>query len=626
MSATTDDQEVAVIVSLADRVSLPSFAPGGAGERDSSPQLLAALKDKAQATQGAVLEGAAALGGHDLVSLWAINSVALRLPSQRILSLAQIPGVASIRLDAVIPAPAPSPGGAALQAKRARPALAGAPEWNISLLGAPDLWAALIMGSGVVVASLDTGVDVLHPDLSGRWRGGANSWFDPNGEHAAPYDATGHGTQVMGLIVGGDAGGTSIGMAPGATWIAAKIFNDAGQAMLSGIHQAFQWLLDPDGSPATVDSPHVVNNYWSLQSSVGTCSTEFADDVAVLRAAGIAVVFSAGNDGGAANTSGSPANNAGSLSVGAVDATRSVASFSSRGPSACDGGVFPKLAAPGVAVRTADLSFGGVTPNPYIVATGTSFSAPHMTGAMALLWSAHPTATLAEMETMIEATATDLGSAGLDNDSGYGLPDVVAANSQLWPPVAANDAYSVEVGATLDVPAPGLLANDTSPEGRPLTAIFGRGPASGRLTLHGNGSFVFLAPVKTGPITFLYSVGDGTFRSAPATVTINVTHAAPVANDDTFNVARNSPGTALDVLANDTVSAPATFVRTNAPPNTSPRIMAAPTLGGTVLVLANGTIRYRPAPDFQGTETFKYRFRDSLNATSNAATVHVTVQ
>ena len=621
-----DQQEVAVIVTLSDRVSLPSYAPGGAGARDASPNLVGALRDKAQATQGAVLEGAASLGGHDLVSLWAINAVALKLPSRGISALAQLPGVASVRLDAVIQAPAPAPGGAALKAKRGRTALAGAPEWNISMLGAPDLWAAGISGTGVVVASLDSGVDVQHPDLASRWRGGTNSWFDPNGEHSTPSDLTGHGTQVMGLIVGGDAGGTSIGMAPGAKWIAAKIFNDAGDATLSGIHQAFQWVLDPDGSPATVDSPNVVNNSWGLQSTVGSCSTEFADDVAILRAAGVAVVFSAGNDGAAANTNGSPANDAGSLSVGAIDSARNVAAFSSRGPSACGGSIFPKVAAPGVAVRTADLSFGGVNPNPWVVETGTSFSAPHVTGAIALLWSAHPTATLAAMETILETTASDLGTAGLDYDSGFGLPDAVSANAQLWPPVAANDLYSVDVGATLDVPAAGLLGNDASPEGRALTASLGTAPASGSLTFRANGSFVFTPPLRIGPITFHYSADDGILKSTPATVTINVTHAAPVAVDDAFSVAANSSWTALDVLANDTVTAPATAVRTNVPPIPSPRIMGAPTSGGNVVVLSNGIIRYRPAAGFQGIETFRYRFRDSVKGTSNIATVTVTVQ
>ncbi len=52
----------------------------------------------------------------------------------------------------------------------------------------------------------------------------------------------------MGLIVGGDAFGYQVGMAPDAQWIAAKIFNDANEATLSGIHEAYQWVLDPDGN------------------------------------------------------------------------------------------------------------------------------------------------------------------------------------------------------------------------------------------------------------------------------------------------------------------------------------------------------------------------------------------
>ena len=116
----------------------------------------------------------------------------------------------------------------------------------------------------MVVATLDTGVDLTHPDLAGAWRGGANSWYDPNGEHpTTPVDVNGHGTWTMGVMVGGDAGGSSIGIAPDAQWIAAKIFNDRGIATTVGIHLAFQWLLDPDGNPATADAPNVVNDSWS---------------------------------------------------------------------------------------------------------------------------------------------------------------------------------------------------------------------------------------------------------------------------------------------------------------------------------------------------------------------------
>ena len=103
-------------------------------------------------------------------------------------------------------------------------------EANLTLVNAPALWNLGWQGQGIVVANMDTGVDNTHPDLAAKWRGGANSWFDPYGQHpTGPADvagaSSGHGTWTMGVMVGGDAGGTSIGMAPAAHWIAVKIFN-----------------------------------------------------------------------------------------------------------------------------------------------------------------------------------------------------------------------------------------------------------------------------------------------------------------------------------------------------------------------------------------------------------------
>lgn len=78
---------------------------------------------------------------------------------------------------------------------------------------------------------MDTGVDInWHQDLAGKWRGGSNSWFDPYGQHpTTPTDLNGHGTQTMGVMVGGEHAGTAFGVAPGVQWIAAKIFKDDGK-------------------------------------------------------------------------------------------------------------------------------------------------------------------------------------------------------------------------------------------------------------------------------------------------------------------------------------------------------------------------------------------------------------
>ena len=274
---------------------------------------------------------------------------------------------------------------------------------------------------------MDSGVDALHADIGPKWRGGSNSWFDPHYQHATPFDASGHGTGVMGLIVGGNAGGFDMGVAPDAQWIAVKIFNDQDESDFGKIHQGFQWLLDPNGNQSPDDAPDIVNNSWVLQGTEGECLGEFADDISALRAAGIAVVFSAGNSGHRSDTSMAPANDPTSLSVGAVDSSQRVQRFSSRGPSACDGGIYPKLAAPGKDVLTAGLTSNGSNPTAYTFSTGTSFAAPHVAGAIAVLKSAAPGSTMTEIEAAIGDGALDLGTTGPDNESGAGLVDVVEA-------------------------------------------------------------------------------------------------------------------------------------------------------------------------------------------------------
>ena len=348
--------------------------------------------------------------------LWIINGLAVTARPAVIRELASRPEVASVELDAAVPGPAP-PSSATV---------AAVAEQNLDVVNAPDLWALGYAGSGVVVANMDTGVDGTHPDLASRWRGGTNSWYDPYGQHpTTPTDPSGHGTMTMGIMVGGDAGGTAVGMAPDARWIAAKIFNDQGSATLSGIHLAFQWLVDPDGDPATDDAPDVVNGSWTF-SSPG-CFLTFHPDVQALRAAGILPVFAAGNSGPGAGTSHSPANYPESFAVGATDNGDLVAGDSSRGPDACGGAAvtFPDVAAPGVNVRSTDTS--GL----YAVGSGTSFSAPHAAGALALLLDAFPSLTPDEQDAALRAGAVDLGTPGPDNTFGSGRLDVLAAYESL---------------------------------------------------------------------------------------------------------------------------------------------------------------------------------------------------
>lgn len=513
--------EVSVIVTFVGRPDLAPFRGRGASRGLLRAQLVQALRARAAASENAVRHLLSGSGVSRVTSLWAINGVAITAARPAIEALARHPSVQRIRLDETVSAPAPAASTTA------------APEWNLSLIGAPALWAMGHTGAGVVVASMDTGVDPAHPDLSARWRGGSNSWFDPNGEHATPYDRTGHGTQTMGLLVGGSAGGTAIGVAPDARWIAVKIFDDAGKATLSGIHQGFQWLLDPDGNLASDDAPDVVNNSWSL-GNVGGCSLEFAPDLDALRAAGVAVVFAGGNYGPGSYTSVSPANAPGGFAVGAVDSSAGLMIQSSRGPSACDGTVYPEVVAPGVNVRTADLTFGGVYPSSYAWVSGTSYAAPHIAGGVALLLGAHPAATVDDLEQALAETAVDLGPAGPDQDAGYGLIDLVAAESRL------------------------------------------------------------------------------------ASVPPNL---PPAAHDDAAEARRNRPLVGFSVVANDVdpdgVIDPATVVITSG---------GTTAAGGTVVAGQDGTVTYSPKKNFRGTDAFTYTVRDDDGATSNVATVRLTVR
>jgi bacillopeptidase F len=429
LQSSRPEEEISVIIALSDKADIRPFKGMPKPLRRSG--IIETLKNKADLTQRplmAFLEGRRA---KKIKSLWLTNGIVATATADVIHELAILPEVESIRLDAVIQLPAVTY------------AAVAAPEWNMSAIRAPELWNSGFTGTGVVVANMDSGVDINHPDLKARWRGGANSWFNPYSDPAhssdcgipnhctpcelssdTPCDVNGHGTQTMGIIAGGGAGGTTIGVAPDAEWIAVKVYNDAGEASFSTIHQGFQWLLDPDQDPSTDDAPDVVNNSWGLDN-INECSLEFRDGIQALKAAGIAVVFSAGNSGPSLSTSVSPANNPEAFAVGAVDQSNGIASFSSRGPSACDGATYPDLVAPGVNIKTSDLTFGGVFPNSYVHVSGTSYSAPHVAGAMALMLSAFPNLTAPEMELVLRQSAFDLGLRGADYDYGYGLLDVM---------------------------------------------------------------------------------------------------------------------------------------------------------------------------------------------------------
>lgn len=443
LDAAGPQELVPVIITFRQTRAVRDFRDGDRVVRHE--RMVRALRAESDRTEREWGSRLALEGARRARRIWVRNAIAVELPADAVVRLSQDRDVARVDYDAKLAAPI------------TQFAMTGAPEWNLETVGAPALWALGETGSGALVATLDTGVDANHTDLAAKWRGGPGGWFDPHGEHATPYDVDGHGTQAMGIIVGGDATGTSVGMAPDATWMAAKVFDDSGNAQISDIELAFQWLLDPDSDPSTYDLPDVVNNSWVFSNTVNVCDPILQTHIDNLRAAGVAVVFSAGNSGASSSTSNAPANTPGVVAVGAVDGDPGlpVSSFSARGPSACDAATpFPTVVAPGRDIKTTDLTFGFLTES-FNYVTGTSFAAPHVAGAVALLRGAFPGRPLNEIEAAIEATAYDAGQPGADIDYGYGVLDVAAAYDFLVGSGDADgDGYSV--GADCDDADPNI--------------------------------------------------------------------------------------------------------------------------------------------------------------------------
>jgi serine protease AprX len=433
LSAAQRNAEIPVIITRTNAANVKNLrAPNKALLRSA---IVSRLRGQAKLNLVPLVSFLKKNGARQVRELWLTNSVAATLPTTTIQRLATYPGLLSVRLDEV------------LQLPEAMPAVAAPLEWNISAIGAGGLWELGFTGQGVVVANMDSGVDLNHPDLTGRWRGGTNSWFDAfDTTTTVPRDGYGHGTATMSVMVGGNAGDTAIGVAPGAQWIAARVFDDQGNATTATIHEGFQWLIDPDGDPATDDAPDVINNSWGFRDLVDRCYLEFQTDIQTLKTAGIAVIFSAGNEGPNPSTSISPANNPESFAVGAVDSNLSLAGFSSRGPSACilDNDFFPEVVAPGVNIKVADLTLG-LPFAQYTYLDGTSFAAPHVAGGMALLREAFPGLDPAELESALADSAVDLGAVGPDDEYGFGMVDVLAAYRTLVPCTDADgDGYFAE--------------------------------------------------------------------------------------------------------------------------------------------------------------------------------------
>ncbi|MBD3160996.1 MAG: S8 family serine peptidase [Candidatus Eisenbacteria bacterium] len=374
-------------------------------------------------------------------SYWIVNGVVVRATAAFLRDLALRSDVASVGTNPVAELIEPVGMGDTFGAPRGIGVTRGQ-----QAIRADSVWYQLgITGRGRVLANIDTGVDGTHPALAARWRG-ANGhpyhecWLDVigDGDTTFPEDTGSHGTHVMGTITGlGAETGDTVGVAWGAQWIACNaIGQGANDDFDSDIITAFQWLADPDGDPATVDDvPDVVQNSWRVNEDFPgyeDCDPRWWDAIDHCEAGGCVVIFSAGNEGPAPMTIGSPPDRTTTplncFAVGAVDATNydwpyPIAGFSSRGPSGCEGNEMkPEAVAPGVDVYSS-VPGGGYNGN----FSGTSMAGPHVSGIVGLMREANPDLEVDTIKQILIDTARDEGDPGEDNDYGWGLVDALAA-------------------------------------------------------------------------------------------------------------------------------------------------------------------------------------------------------
>jgi VCBS repeat-containing protein len=195
--------------------------------------------------------------------------------------------------------------------------------------------------------------------------------------------------------------------------------------------------------------------------------------------------------------------------------------------------------------------------------------------------------------------------------------DVFVSNNHA--PVAVDDNFTTNEDTVLNVPAAGVLGNDTDVENDPLTSAVVAGPAHGSLTLNSDGSFAYTPDANyNGTDSFTYKANDGTADSNTATVnlTINPVNDAPVAVDDSFTTNEDTPLTiaAPGILGNDTdvENDPLTSAVVTGPAH------------GSLTLNADGSFTYTPGANFNGTDSFTYKANDGT-ADSNVATVNLTV-
>lgn len=324
---------------------------------------------------------------------------------------------------------------------------------SIAHINADDVWDLGYTGKDVLVALLDTGVDIEHIDLvNNLWDGGEefpNHGYNTYEDNHNVNDGFGHGTHCAGIICGNGTTGTQTGIAPDATIMVIKVMDDGGYGGASGICSGMEFALEhgADLMNMSLGIPNASTSAREMlrESCVNTMNIGIAATVAAGNEGQLQISFPAPNN---VRTPGScpppwihpdQQVNVGGTSccivVGAVDFNNADAPFSSRGPvtwqatSYADypyepeiGLIRPDVCAPGVGIISADpFNSNGLT-----TMDGTSQAAPCVAGIVCLMLEKNPELTPEQISMILETTAVKLDE-NKNNVRGSGLVDALAA-------------------------------------------------------------------------------------------------------------------------------------------------------------------------------------------------------
>jgi len=290
-------------------------------------------------------------------------------------------------------------------------------------------------GSGVGVAILDSGI-TPHAALTNKVV--ANVSFVPG--DPSVNDGYGHGTHVAGIIAGsaGPAGPVTPlykgGVAPGARLVNVRVLGNDGSGYTSDVIAGIEWVISHKGQ----------YNIRVINLSLGhpvleSCATDpLCQEIGRAVQSGIVVVAAAGNYGRSVTggtilgSIAAPGNSPDAITVGAINTWSTpsrdddtVATFSSRGPTAYDGAVKPDVVAPGVKIISleaansllptlySNIHIAGTANNAYMYLSGTSMAAPIVTGGVALLIQGTPNLSPAQVKIALQTGATYMDPAGL---------------------------------------------------------------------------------------------------------------------------------------------------------------------------------------------------------------------